>query len=195
MGQGGWMGPSMGYDMHGATVAHPVLRVCVDSPHGVTARQFGRLLVAMEELWLSRVGGRENGALRIVEVGNGSVWARIVAESRNAPMATFAAFVATVTACSPDWNDFHSGSGSASPRYFSSAERTPERKFIDAFREITDDDGWVDIRVESDERKDSLLSGEKMKFRFGELTKATERDNAVKAQPYGIKPTSDESKK
>lgn len=195
MAQSRWMSPSLGHGMRSGTVPNPVLRICVDSPHGVTAAQFGRLLTAMEELWLSRVGGSGQGALRIIEVGNGSVWARIVAESRNAPMATFAAFVATVTACSPDWNQFSSGSGSMHADYVSFGTPSPERKFIDAYREITTNGGIVDIRVESDQRKERPLSAEKRKTSSDELTEAKTSGSTIETQFYAPKWSGDDNKK
>lgn len=194
MAQGRWMSPTMGYGMRQEPSAHPVIRVCVDSPNGVTAAQFGRLLVAMEELWISRLGGPHNGALRILEVGTGSVWARIAAESRNAPMATFAAFVATVTAVSPDWSHPRSGRGFLGASY-AAFTPLPERKFIDAVSDIASNDGSVDIQVEDDGHADRPSTLEKRKAQADELTKAAARDSGVKTYPSAGKMRIDENKK
>jgi hypothetical protein len=81
----------------GGTTSCGKFRIHIEGPGGVTACELGTLLVALEDLWRS-MSGDENGALRVIEIGTGSVWARISAECQNAPVATFGVFMSVVSA-------------------------------------------------------------------------------------------------
>lgn len=87
------------YEEERALNVGPAMRLTVDGAD-LSAADFGRLLTALDELWVACADGDPEARLRIVELGMGSLWARIVAECKKSPIATFAAFMSLFNASS-----------------------------------------------------------------------------------------------